>query len=168
MPALLKYLLNAILVTIAIYMVQTNAFSSLSLPTLPRFTNPITLPGMPSSVKDNKNIILFGVVAFFTFLSFEYIYNRWLKFPEAGPADLDMYTKQKQYLPDGHSIEHTALGTFGEILKGNSVAESCLGNDCTIEEQLCMQGSPGAETADYICKNKKWVQRGEKGWSTKN
>ena len=35
-------------------------------------------------------------------------------------------------------------------------ATSCRGYDCTIENQICPKGAPGAYHANYICKNKKW------------
>lgn len=39
-----------------------------------------------------------------------------------------------------------------------SPAESCSGYNCTIENQICPKGVPGASKSSYVCKNKKWKE----------
>lgn len=36
-------------------------------------------------------------------------------------------------------------------------ADSCRGFECTIENQKCLSGKPGAGNKNWICRNKKWI-----------
>jgi hypothetical protein len=51
----------------------------------------------------------------------------------------------------------TALDAMGNV--AIPISKDCSGFDCSIEGQLCMAGTVGAGTDDWICSNRRWVKQ---------